>query len=204
MTIIGICGFQSAGKDTMADYLINNHGFIKLSFASVLKDIVSIIFSWDREKLEGITDEDRIWREQVDLWWSSELNIPQLTPRYILQTFGTQLFRNHFHNDIWSKVIKNKLRILKNNNIVITDCRFANEIEMIRSYGGIIIHIYRKLPLWFESYKNGIHISSEIDNIHISELIWIREKFDYEISNTENKEKLYEKIKNLYLKINNN
>lgn len=196
MTIIGICGFQSAGKDTIADYLIKNHGFIKLSFASTLKDIVSIIFSWDRDKLEGITESDRCWREEVDTWWATELNIPLLTPRMILQTFGTQLFRNHFHNDIWTKVIKNKLRFLYEKNIVITDCRFINEIEMIRSYGGFILHIYRELPSWFNKYKNG-EDTEEINNIHISELMWIREKFDYEIANTESKEILYSKIKNI-------
>ena len=33
--IIGICGFQSSCKD-IADYLIKEHGFIKMSFASYL------------------------------------------------------------------------------------------------------------------------------------------------------------------------
>ena len=43
--IIGICGFQSAGKDTLGDYLVNKLFFVKLSFASLLKDIISILFS---------------------------------------------------------------------------------------------------------------------------------------------------------------
>ena len=154
MTIIGICGFQSAGKDTLAEYLINNYGFVKLSYAGALKDIISIIFGWDRVKLEGISKEDREWREHIDEWWATQLGMPQLTPRYVLQYFGTDLFRTYWHKDIWVKVVENQLTKYK--NIVITDCRFPNEIDLIKKYNGHIIHIYRKeLPIWFEKYKNG-------------------------------------------------
>ena len=103
MTIIAICGFQSSGKDTIAEHLVANHGFKKLSFASILKDIVALMFDWPRDKLEGLTKEDRNWREVIDPWWANELNMPNLTPRYVLQYFGTELFRVHWHQDIWLK-----------------------------------------------------------------------------------------------------
>ena len=93
--IIGICGFKSSGKDTIADYLIQNYGFKRLSFASALKDIISIMFDWPRDKLEGLTKEDREWREQIDPWWSKTLNIQLLSPRYVMQYFGTDLLRNN-------------------------------------------------------------------------------------------------------------
>ena len=38
--IIGICGLQGSGKDTLAQILIDKYNFEKLSFASKLKDIV--------------------------------------------------------------------------------------------------------------------------------------------------------------------
>jgi len=156
--IIGICGFQSSGKDTVGEFLVNNHGFKKLSFASVLKDVVSIMFGWSRTKLEGITQEDREWRETVDIWWSQNLKIPQLTPRFVLQYFGTELFRTHWNPDIWIIIIENQLTKLENENIVITDCRFENEINLILKYKGKIIHVFRNLPYWFQDYKKGIHI----------------------------------------------
>ena len=47
--VIGICGLISSGKDTIADYLIKEHNFRKISFADKLKDSVAAMFDWDRE-----------------------------------------------------------------------------------------------------------------------------------------------------------
>ena len=66
--IIGICGFIGAGKDTIADYLVNLHHFRRESFANTLKDAVAQVFGWDRTMLEGRTKMAREWREQV-AWW---------------------------------------------------------------------------------------------------------------------------------------
>jgi len=195
--IIGICGFQSSGKDTIAEFLINEYGFQRLSFASVLKDIVSIMFSWPREKLEGLTKEDREWREQIDPWWSKSLKMPHLSPRYVLQHFGTEIFRNHWHPDIWVKVVENKiLELTQNNsqtNIVITDCRFENETNMLLRYQAKIIHVHRNMPSWFYKYKMGIEVD-EVKSMHSSEITWIRCFKDWEIENNGTKEELYKKV----------
>ena len=114
--LIGICGFKSSGKDTVADYLVNNYGFIRITFASAVKDILSVMFDWPRTKLEGLTQEDREWREQIDPWWSNNLNIPNFSPRYAMQHIATDLFRNYFHKDIWIKIVENKLNNHKYNN----------------------------------------------------------------------------------------
>lgn len=196
--LIGLCGFQSSGKDTVADLLIREYGFKKLSFAGALKDIVSILFGWSRIKLEGVTKEDREWREQVDTWWATELNMPQLTPRYVLQYFGTELFRKNWNSDIWVKIVENKLNQMRLENIVITDCRFTNEFELITKYGGKIIHIYRSLPSWFQDFKTE-HNKIDKDEIHVSELEWIKCNFNYEVSNETTIEELYEKIRNIII-----
>jgi hypothetical protein len=194
--IIGICGFQSSGKDTIAELLINEYGFKKLSFAGALKDVLSVIFGWSREKLEGLTKEDREWREQIDLWWSKTLDMPQLTPRYALQYFGTELFRNHWHPDIWVKVVENKLidMVKEEENVIITDCRFENEINLIRNYGGQIINVYRNMPQWFTEYKNGIEVE-EVNLLHRSETEWIRCQVDTVIENNGTIEELYTRVK---------
>jgi dephospho-CoA kinase len=176
MKIIGICGFQGSGKDTLANILINKYNYKKLSFASSLKDIVSVIFNWDRNLLEGITDNSRKWREEIDPWWSKRLNIPNLTPRYILQTIGTDVFRDCFHSQIWIASLERKLD--KYDKIVIPDCRFLNEIELIRNKGGTMIRIDR----------NNSH------SHHISETEWTKADFDIIIDNSGTIEELEKKL----------
>ena len=58
--IIGLCGAQGSGKDTVANILVSKYGFVRISFATALKDVVAILFSWPREMLEGDTPESRI------------------------------------------------------------------------------------------------------------------------------------------------
>ncbi len=140
--IVGITGLIGSGKSTVADILVDEFNFKKASFADSLKDAVSTIFSWDRALLEGDTKESREWRETVDQWWAEKLDMPGLTPRKVLQLWGTEVARNGFHNDIWVLSLMNKLKDT-DENIVITDCRFKNEIETIRKLNGKAIRVVR-------------------------------------------------------------
>ncbi len=185
MSVIAICGFQGAGKDTLADILIDKYGYTRLSFAGAVKDVASVIFSWDREMLEGRTKEAREKREIIDEWWATRLNIPHLTPRWVLQNFGTDLFRNHFHQDIWVSTVEKKiLNMTKDKRVVITDCRFPNEIQTIKKLGGKVIHIHRgELPIWFNDFRDGI--CEPPQNLHSSEWTWIQNtEFDLTINNS--------------------
>ena len=192
--IIGICGFQSSGKDTIADYLVKEYGFKRLSFASAIKDILSILFGWSRDKLEGLTKEDREWREQVDPIWSKSFDMPLFSPRYAMQYFATDLFRYHFHPHIWVKIIENQLD--KYENIVISDCRFNNEIIMLQEHGGIIIQVHRNMPDWFYKYEQTniteeLNKIEELKTLHISEYQWIKCHKDYIIRNDSSVKDLY-------------
>lgn len=206
--IIGICGLIGSGKDTAADYLVNIHQFRRESFAGALKDAVAAVFGWDRTMLEGRTKQSREWREQVDLWWAERLNMPNLTPRWVLQYWGTEVCRNAFHNDTWIASLENKLR-KANDDIVISDCRFPNEIDAIRKQGGKIICIQRgELPSWYEAAyalnKGPGHIGWAIAkdqllrlNIHASETSWIGTDFDCIIKNDGSLDELYSQLTHL-------
>ena len=201
--IIGICGFIGSGKDTVADYLVNFHEFRRESFASTLKDAVAAVFGWDRTMLEGRTKEAREWREQVDPWWAERLAIPTLTPRWVLQYWGTEVCRRSFHDDIWIASLENKLRNSKD-NVVISDCRFPNEIKSIKESGGKIVLVKRgALPVWYNlavSANQGHNLAAqELKHlkIHASETAWVGTEFDYELDNNGTIDQLFARTKNL-------
>jgi hypothetical protein len=201
--IIGVCGFIGSGKDTVADYLQNFHEFRRESFATTLKDAVSAVFGWDRIMLEGRTKEAREWREQVDPWWANRLSMPTLTPRWVLQYWGTEVCRKSFHDDIWIASLENKLRTSQD-NIVISDCRFPNEISSKRNAGGIIVWVKRgQLPEWYDTAvraNSGILPDQELlkrIGIHASETAWVGTKFDAELDNNGSIDQLYQQVKNL-------
>ena len=150
--IIGVCGLIGSGKGTVADFLVDDYGFVKVSFADALKDSVALLFNWDRKLLEGDTEESRAWREQKDDFWSNELD-KEVTPRLVLQLFGTECMRHGFYDGIWVSLVKKKL-LESTGNFVLPDTRFLNEMNMIRSLGGLIWEVQRELPDWFQKYKN--------------------------------------------------
>ena len=202
--IVGFVGLIGAGKDTAADFLVNFHEFRRESFASSLKDSISNIFGWDRTLLEGRTNESREWREQIDEWWAVRLNLPQLTPRWVLQYWATDVCRNTFHEDIWIASLENKMR-KTSDNIVISDVRFPNEIAAIHNAGGIVIRVKRgDDPSWFndaiEMNSNNWPLSFvakeriEQLGIHSSETAWIGSNIDYVISNDNTIDELYNQI----------
>jgi hypothetical protein len=203
--IIGIVGFIGSGKDTVADYLVNFHGFKRESFANSLKDAVSVVFGWPRELLEGRTKESREWRETPDDWWSKRLK-QDITPRWVLQYWGTEVVRKGFHDDMWVASLEHRL-LNSQNDIVITDCRFPNEIKAIRNAGGRVIRIKRgPEPAWFDdarsmnrgpsrnmSWALSKHNVEEL-GIHASETAWVGQKFDATLNNDGSLDELYSQI----------
>lgn len=196
--IIGICGLIGAGKDTAADYLVNFHEFKRESFAGTLKDAVASVFGWDRELLEGRTKHAREWREEIDPWWSERLDMPNLTPRLVLQLWGTEVCRKAFHDDIWIASLENKLR-KSEDDVVISDCRFPNEITAIRNAGGRVIRMKRGPdPEWFNLARKNPHKMPEFyPGVHASEYSWAATEFDFIIDNEGSIEELYAQLKNL-------
>jgi hypothetical protein len=203
--IIGVCGFIGSGKDTVADYLTNFHGFRRESFANSLKDSVASVFGWDRIMLEGRTKQAREWREQQDDWWSARLGKP-ITPRWVLQYWGTEVCRHGFHDDIWIASLENKLRNSKD-DIVISDCRFPNEIKSIKNAGGIVVRVIRGAePKWYEaavSFNKGPNGNSswslsktilDKQKIHASETAWVGTDFDAVLDNNYSIDDLYAQV----------
>ena len=191
--IIGICGLIGSGKGTVADILVEEHNFKKLSFADALKDGVAAMFDWPRHLLEGDTDESRNWREKPDDFWTKETG-KEITPRLVLQLVGTECMRDGFFDGIWVSMVKKKLLRSPSSNWVIPDTRFLNEIDMIKSVGGQIWRVKRgEDPDWVEPLVD--HNIEPVD-VHPSEFRWLRAEFDHTILNNGTMDDLRNQILN--------
>ena len=183
--VIGVSGFAGSGKDSFANIFVEKYGYTKISMADSIKDMLSVVFGWDREMLQGATPESRLWRETPDEFWSSVLEYP-FTPRKAMTTIGTNLFRVHFHKDIWVQSVKKKILDV-GTNVIIPDLRFGNEIEMMRDIGACLFEIERgERPEWYErALKENLLIQDGIlpgtnesmeflyPEVHESEYRWI-------------------------------
>ena len=210
--IISLSGFIGSGKNAVADYLIDKYDFKKMSFAASVKDCISTIFSWDREKLEGLTQEQREWRETVDEWWANRLGINNFSPRWALQHFGTETCRNNFHQDIWLASLERKISTVP--RVVITDSRFPNEMHSLRKMNAIMVQVSRgDNPEWYtvaekQNMANELNKLTPEDtmevkypNIHYSEWAWIGKKMNYEIHNNGTFLDLQKEVDKMLLKV---
>lgn len=197
--IIGICGLIGSGKGTVGDTLVEQ-GYKKISFADKLKDGVATIFGYDRAMLEGDTDESRAWREQEDSFWTQETD-RKITPRIILQEFGTDCMRNGYFDGVWVSLLKK--HIMDNpGNYVVPDVRFRNEQDMIRELGGQIWRVQRgDVPEWYgcamlDNTTGGNRMDAY--DVHTSEYKWIdlNNKFNTTIYNNGTLEQLKELVLN--------
>lgn len=152
--VIGICGFIGTGKSTVAGILERDYGYVRINFSDKLKDAVAIIFGWDRELLSGDTPESRLWRETEDAYWTIALGT-KVTPRWVLQYFGTEVMRNNFHEDIWVMSLAKEIKSYK--KVVIPDLRFANEEKFLKGIGAQIIRVNRGTQYHGELHASEVY-----------------------------------------------
>lgn len=131
--VIGITGPAGAGKDTVGMILSEYHGFHLFAFADPLYDALIAMLQIDEERFRA--------RE------TKEQPIPGLgvSPRVLLQTLGTEWGRNLIHPNWWVKIARQRImqRIQSGYDVVITDVRFQNEVDLVRELGGELIRLAR-------------------------------------------------------------
>lgn len=194
--IIGLVGFIGSGKGTVRDILVREHGYHGFAFADALKDAVATIFMWPRGLLEGDSNASRAFRERVDPWWSNKLGY-EVTPRLILQKMGTEACRTGIADNIWIAALEKRIHGYQ--DVVISDVRFPNEINFIRSVGGSIIRVRRgQDPIWYNDAMStntiGINTMDQY-NVHESEWAWIGQRVDYTMVNDSTLENLKDNVK---------
>jgi len=127
-----------------------------------------------------------------------------------LQLIGTEALRNNFQQDLWFITVQNRIRKNPDQNVVISDVRFPNEIKFIQEHGGKLIRINRgSTPVWYETAlmaNKGNSLAKEAmtktySTAHFSEWAWVGSRFDWEVQNNGSTEELYSQIKNIIDKI---
>ena len=211
--IVGITGFIGSGKDTVAKMLVEK-GAVQDSFAAPLKDLCASVFGWPRDMLQGDTVESRDLRETPDMYWTRKLGIDQFTPRLALQLLGTEIMRTHFNQDIWLDSLEYRIRKNEQQDtmVVVSDCRFKNELDLIKELNGIVVHVIRdELPEWYETAvhanKGSVPAKHTMETrfakVHASEWKWVGYDFDFVIKNSGTLEDLQTEVDSMYSDMQN-
>ncbi len=168
MKIISLVGLKRTGKDTTADYLIKKYGFVKYSFADPIKKACQEMFGFTEEQLWGNT------KEEIDERWG-------VSPRKMLQIIGTELFQYDIHKHIKSEQFNNigrdiwvhrfKIWVEMNKDkyprVVIADCRFLHEANVVKEMGGTLWKIERPSIDNLDKHSSETGVSQIIPDITI-------------------------------------
>ena len=144
MKIIGIHGRAGSGKDTAADLLCREHGFVKYNLAKPIKDAIDSMLM--AAHVEPIDWDDRVQKETVH-------PLLGVSPRRAAQTLGTEWGRTFLGEDVWLRLAEAFVdyHVMMNMfeecagvmGVVVPDVRFQNEANWIYGNGGNVIHIVR-------------------------------------------------------------
>lgn len=163
MKLIGLTGPKGSGKDTVADMLVERMDkTVKRSLAEPLYRMVAEMTGVGVEDLENVERKE------------TPIRLLDLTPRYLLQTLGTEWGRNILGNDIWIRVLDRALewdRDIGRRAVVVSDVRFANEAAWVRDTG-VLVHIVRDATAYDQ------------DDSHVSEAGVVRTEDDFVLFNT--------------------
>jgi hypothetical protein len=130
--IIGLSGYAQSGKNTVADILVDHHGFIALAFADPIKELVYDI----NPKINSI----EIQRLVNEYGWDIVKQDPEV--RRLLQTTG-EAGRQGIDEYLWVAMTLSQIKDPYEGRYVITDVRFPNEAAAITAQGGQIWRIER-------------------------------------------------------------
>jgi hypothetical protein len=142
MQLIGMAGYARSGKDTAADAL-TGIGFRRVAFADKLREFMYAL------NPQVLMNDNPRWSASLSLrsvidhhgWDGYKTSNCSNYIRMLMQHVGTECVRDILGEDIWLNFVLNGLDI--NEDYVITDVRFPNEVEAIRRMGGRVIYVMR-------------------------------------------------------------
>jgi hypothetical protein len=183
--LIGLGGKLRAGKDAVADYLVENKNFVKLGMSDALNEALLKLNPWIPYTVEAHPDINRIRYADLHEWegYVEAKKNPEV--RRLLQVLGTEVGRDMIDQNVWVNLAEKRIRQhwAEGKNVVITAMRFPNELEMVQRLSGTNVWVNR---------PSEAHSASESTiHAHASENSVTQDDFELTIENTGTLEDLY-------------
>ena len=136
--VVGLTGIAGSGKSTIAQELVAQAGFVRVRFGVFLKSMLRGFYTEC-----GLSELEIERRIEGDL---KEVPDPLLcgkTPRYAMQTLGTEWGREKIDPDLWLNAWSARAdkEISAGNDIVVDDLRFPNEAKAVSERGGVVVKL---------------------------------------------------------------
>lgn len=149
--ILALTGPKGVGKSTFAKQLVkynrNFYGAAILPFAGPLKNMLQLILPPEAFTAEGKED--------------TALGLCGKSPRYLMQTLGTEWGRKTIGEDIWVEAMRRSIATANAKVVIIDDLRFANEAELVQELDGVIYRVTRSGVEYTDSHASEVPLSSE-------------------------------------------
>jgi hypothetical protein len=171
--LIGLTGYARSGKDTVADFMVEDYEFVKLSFAAPMREA---LLKLNPMISVGGHYAPLVSAVRISGWELVKELSPDIRP--LMQRMGTEVGRKMFGENVWVDLALKEAA--KHENVVFADVRFKNEAEAIARAGGIIVRVT----------KPGVGPA----NSHVSEHDMDDYPVDYTINNKDDLGKLSAKV----------
>jgi hypothetical protein len=171
MPVIGLySSVMGSGKSTIANYLVEKHGFVLVKFAEPLKAMIETLVPFlnpmcvdPKDYTEGSEKEKKLF------------GFDGLTTRRLMQTLGTEWGRNTIMDDFWVRIAKNRINTIRAfshgevGGIVIDDLRFPNEYQVLKELGAEFWKVERPDAVEYvehasEGLLNNHYFNISVDN----------------------------------------
>lgn len=162
MIVVGLTGLMRAGKDSVADILVRDHGFVKMSFAAPLKRMVrnlNPIVGFDDGRCCSDCPPEDPWPVYLQDLYDAGMDDEDIKAseyghevRRLWQRFGTDVMRAE-QDDYWIQKAKDDLMKSGHERVVFTDCRFPNEADMIYSLRSYVVG---------QTYEGADHVQASV------------------------------------------